>query len=139
MEARFLPSLQKDGRLPKRDNPNRLDGCRQLAFIINGRAREVQKLVKNNLLEDSLSLEVVKKLYNFSKRPEFLEIFKKNRRTGEDERIAYLLFGLPANMIEGVFVGRLYEKDRKMLKFIKQVLPKCYICNLDGKVIVGNK
>ena len=139
MESRFLPSLQKDGTLPRKDDPDRLDGCRQLAFVLNGRDRQVQKFVKNNLLDDNLSLDVVTKLYNFSKNPQHLEIFKKNRRVGEDERIAYMLFGLPVSMIEGVFVGRIYERDKKMLKHIKSVLPNCYICNLDGKVIVGNK
>ena len=30
---------------------------------------------------------------------------------------------------------KLYEFDEKMLFKIKELLPDCYICNLDGKVI----
>lgn len=138
MESRFLPSLQKDGKLPKKDDPNRLDGCRQIAFIFNGHDKKCQKLVKNNLLDESLPLDVVFEFMHL-KNPNHLELFKKNRRVGEDERIAYVLFGLPANMIEGVFVGRLFEKNKKILSLIQQLLPNRYICNLDGKVIVGNK
>ena len=39
-------------------------------------------------------------------------------------------------MIEGILVGRKYEKDNSKLNEIKNLLPKAYICNLDGKVIV---
>lgn len=49
------------------------------------------------------------------------------------------MFGLPKTLIEGVFVGRKIENDGIVLKHIKEALPECYICNLDGKVIVGNK
>ena len=49
------------------------------------------------------------------------------------------MFGLPSTLIEGVFVGRMLEKDENALNHIKEKLPDCYICNLDGKVIVGNK
>ena len=49
------------------------------------------------------------------------------------------MFGLPASLIEGIFVGRKIENDEKSLNYIKGKLPDCYICNLDGKVIVGNK
>ena len=48
------------------------------------------------------------------------------------------MFGLPSKLIEGVFVGRKIEEDRDALNYIKTRLPDCYICNLDGKVIVGN-
>lgn len=47
-----------------------------------------------------------------------------------------VIFGIPSCYIEGVLVGRVYEKDRDMLDKIKKYFPNCYICNLDGKVIV---
>jgi len=49
------------------------------------------------------------------------------------------MFGLPTSLIEGVFVGRLIEQDQEALDYIKERLQDCYICNLDGKVIIGNK
>ena len=49
------------------------------------------------------------------------------------------MFGLPINLVEGILVGRRLEKDKKSLEYIKSKLPDCYICNLDGKVIVSNR
>ena len=49
------------------------------------------------------------------------------------------MFGLPISLVEGVFVGRNIENNKESLNYIKSKLPDCYICNLDGKVIVGNK
>lgn len=49
------------------------------------------------------------------------------------------MFGLPSNLIEGVLVGRKFENDNNSLELIKKKLPNCYICNVEGKVIVGNR
>ena len=46
-----------------------------------------------------------------------------------------LIFGIPSCFIEGILVGRKYEKDDNVLKVIKDLLPNAYICNLDGMVI----
>ena len=46
------------------------------------------------------------------------------------------MFGLPATLIEGVFVGKKLENDVEVLNYIKSKSPDCYICNLSGKVIV---
>lgn len=62
-----------------------------------------------------------------------------NRNTSTTDRESAIMFGLPTTLIEGVFVGRKIENDIKSLEYIKSKLPDCYICNLDGKVIVGNK
>ena len=51
------------------------------------------------------------------------------------DRETAIMFGLPSKLIEGVFVGRKVENDDNMLDYIKDKLPDCYICNLDGKVI----
>lgn len=124
MEIRFMPSLAKD------DN--------QIAFIINGTDKKVQNYIKNDLHDYSLPFDVVKEFYNFKSKEEEQD-FKNNRLNGKRARIAYILFGIPRSMIEGVLVGRKFEKNKKVLQHIKQQLPSCYICNLDGEVIVGNK
>ena len=51
------------------------------------------------------------------------------------DRESAILFGSPSNLIEGILVGRKYEKDNQIIKEIKSLLPDCYICNLDGIVI----
>lgn len=51
------------------------------------------------------------------------------------DRESAILFGIPSNFIEGILVGRKYEKDKEILEKIKILQPNCYICNLGGKVI----
>lgn len=68
--------------------------------------------------------------------PEMLE-GKFNAATTDRE--SAIMFGLSPRLIEGVLVGRKIENDLPSLNYIKSKLPDCYICNLDGKVIVGNK
>ena len=36
-------------------------------------------------------------------------------------------------------VGKEVENNQEILTYIKDKLPDCYICNLDGKVIIANK
>lgn len=50
------------------------------------------------------------------------------------------MFDLPDGLIDFVLVSRKLEKDTENLKIHKKnKLKDCYICNLDGKVIIGNK
>ena len=68
----------------------------------------------------------------------YYERFLNDRKNKDDfftDRESAIIFGLPSCFIEGVLVGRKYESDEKMLSKIKELLPDCYICNLDGKVI----
>lgn len=52
------------------------------------------------------------------------------------DRESAILFGIPAKLIEWILVWRKYEKNKKILKKIKELLPYAYICNLDGKVVI---
>lgn len=132
METRFMPSLSKDS--------DKL----QMAFIINARDRSCKKLMWYNLLNEEIDTETVFNFMHFNpnnkpknpKSPSYEEMFKQNRLQDDDKRIAYIMFGIPKNLFEGILVGRKYEKNKKILRHIKEVLPDCYICNLDGKVIV---
>ena len=62
-----------------------------------------------------------------------------NKTVVTTDRESVIMFGLPASLIEGVHVGKKLEQNKKSLEYIKKRLPDCYICNLDGKVIIGNK
>lgn len=53
------------------------------------------------------------------------------------ERADYLIFGVPKNCIEGVLVGREVEKNEEQLNQIKKLFPTCYVCNLDGQVLLS--
>ena len=124
-EARFLPSLVQ----------NQV----QIGIIFNGNNEYTNNMVKGDILEPKyINDKEVKEFVNES----YYETFIKERKKKDDfftNRESALLFGLPTNLIEGILVGREYEIDQARLDYIKYLLPDCYICNLDGIVIEGNK
>lgn len=122
MEIRFMPSLARDKN--------------QLAFIINGRDKALQPYFANDLINENFEFDIAKDFINF-KSEESKQRFASDRSGGDKGRCAYVVFAIPKNLFEGVLVGRKFEKDKKKLKHIKEKLPNCYICNLDGKVIVS--
>lgn len=120
-EARFLPSLVQ----------NKV----QVGIIFNGNNDVIKELLKGDILSNGISDEDVKEFVN----PDYYEKFIVDRKDKDDfftDRESAILFGVPANLIEGILVGREYEKDQSKLKEIKQLIPNAYICNLDGKVII---
>ena len=123
-EARFMPRLVQ----------NRV----QIGIIFNGNNKYALELLKGDILDlSNLNDKEVKPFVN----QDYYEKFIKHRKNKDDfftDRESAILFGIPSNLIEGILVGRKYEKDNEILKEIKELIPEAYICNLDGKVIVGN-
>ena len=120
-EVRFMPSLVANKR--------------QLAFILNMENDYAKELVKNDVWNPNLSEETVKPFIDYRYYEKFLKE-RLNRNAMTTDRETAIMFGLPPCLIEGVFVGRKLEQDQETLEYIKSKLPDCYICNLDGKVIV---
>ena len=124
-EARFMPSLVQD-RV-------------QIGIIFNGSNNDSLELLKGDILNpNNINDNDVKPFVN----QDYYEKFIKHRKNKDDfftDRESAILFGIPSNLIEGILVGRKYEKDNKILIEIKALIPDVYICNLDGKVILGNK
>ena len=120
-EARFLPSLIQD--------------IVEIGIIFNGDCKLLSGDILNpNNIDDNIVKELVNKNYDITS-------FIKDRNNKDDfftDRESAIIFGIPSNLIEGILVGRIYEKDENILNEIKRLLPNCYICNLDGIVIVGN-
>lgn len=94
-----------------------------------------KELLKGDILQyENINDVEVKEFVN----PNYYERFIVDRKNKDDfftNRESAILFGLPANLIEGILVGREYEKDQSKLNGIKKLLPNAYICNLEGKVI----
>lgn len=120
-EARFLPSLVQ----------NKV----QIGIIFNNN-KYTQKLLKGDILDPiNVDDNSVKSFVNES----YYDRFIVDRKVKDDfftDRESAILFGLPSNLIEGILVGREYERDTSKLQEIKSMLPNVYICNLDGKVIL---
>lgn len=123
-EVRFIPSLVANKR--------------QIAFILNMDNNYARKMIQNDVWNTELSEETVRPFIDYRYYEKFLtERFNRTAQTTDRETA--IIFGLPPKLIEGVFVGRKIENDQASLDYIKSKLPDCYICNLDGRVIVGNK
>ena len=122
-EVRFLPSLVANKR--------------QLAFILNMDNEYAKKLAKKDVWDPTLDKDLVKEFIDYRYYDKFLTE-RENRNALTTDRETAIMFGLPPSLIEGVFVGRKLEQDQEALNYIKNKLPDCYICNLDGKVIIGN-
>lgn len=124
-EARFMPSLVQD--------------IAQIGIIFDGNNDYIKELLKGDILEPkNIDDELVQDFVNENYYTQFIKD-RKNKDDFFTDRESAILFGIPANFIEGILVGRIYEKDNKILNEIKSLIPNAYICNLDGKIIVSNK
>jgi hypothetical protein len=124
-EARFMPSLVQD--------------IVQIGIIFDGNNDYIKELLKGDILEPkNIDDELVQDFVNENYYTQFIKD-RKNKDDFFTDRESAILFGIPANFIEGILVGRIYEKDNKILNEIKSLIPNAYICNLDGKIIASNK
>lgn len=124
-EVSFIPSL--------------VSSKRQIAFILNMDSEYSKRLAYNDVWNLEVDEEVLTDFLDYRYKDKFINNDRLNRNAATTDRESAIMFGLPASLIEGVFVGRKIENDIESLNYIKSKLPDCYICNLDGKVIVGNK
>ena len=124
-EVRFIPSL--------------VSNKRQIAFILNMESEYAKKLAYNDVWNIEFDEETIKPFLDDRYANKFINNDRLNRNSTTTDRESAIMFGLPIILVEGVFVGRQIENDSQALEYIKSKLPDCYICNLDGKVIVGNK
>lgn len=123
-EIRFMPSL--------------VSNKRQIAFILNMESDYAKEMIKKDVWNIERVEKELKEFLDYRYYENFLKE-RVNRTAQTTDRESAIMFGLPATLIEGVLVGRKLEQDKDSLKHIKEKLPDCYICNIDGKIISGNK
>ncbi len=123
-EVSFIPSLVSDKR--------------QIAFILNMDSDYAKSLVYNDVWNLNFGEDILTPFLDYRYKDKFINNDRLNRNASTTDRESAIMFGLPISLVEGVFVGRKIENDKESLDYIKSKLPDCYICNLDGKIIVGN-
>ena len=121
-EARFMPSLAQD--------------FVQIWIIINWTNKYARLLKQWDILDTKIPCKDVKEFVHPEVYDSFFVPKRKNKDLFFTERESAILFWIPSVLIEWILVWRKYEKNKKMLKKIKELLPYAYICNLDGKVIM---
>lgn len=117
MEIRFMPSLARD--------------VNQIGFILNLNSQEGKSLLKNDINGVNFDKQISDNFIRSDLRGNFFN----NKDNTFLDRASYVIFGLNKCFIEGIVVGRIIEKDNDLLKKLKELYPKSYICNLDGKII----
>ena len=115
--------------------PSLVSNKRQIAFILNMESDYAKEMIKADVWNKELDEETLKEFLDYRYYPKFLDL-RFNRDATTTDRESAIMFGLPSKLIEGVLVGRKLEQDSEALKHIKYKLNDCYICNLDGKVIM---
>ncbi len=123
-EVRFIPSL--------------VSNKRQIAFILNMESDYAKKLAYNDVWNLDFDEEILTQFLDYRYKEKFINNDRKNRNAITTDRESAIMFGLPISLVEGVLIGRKFEANQEALEHIKSKLPNCYICNLDGKVVVGN-
>ena len=121
-EVRFIPSLVSDKR--------------QIAFILNMDSDYAKKLAYDDVWNTEFDEETLTPFLDYRYVEKFINQDRVNRDASTTDRESAIMVGLPAKLIEGIFVGRKIENDKEALEYIKSKLPDCYICNLDGIVIL---
>ena len=98
----------------------------------------IQKISYGDVWNTELEAETLEEFLDYRYYPKFIDL-RFNKDASTTDRESAIMFGLPSKLIEGVLIGRKFENNPKALNKIISKLPNCYICNVDGKVIVGNK
>lgn len=120
-EVSFLPSL--------------VSNKRKIAFILNTSSDYAKKMILNDVWNIDLEEDVLIDFLDYRYYPKFLiERFERDDFTTDRE--SAIIFGLPSKLIEGVLIGRDLESNKESINYIKSKLPNCFICNLDGIVIL---
>jgi len=120
-EARFMPSLAQD--------------FVQVWIIMNWTNKYAKLLKQWDILDTRIPDKDLKEFVHPDVYDSFFVPNRKNKDIFFTDRESAILFWIPAVLIEWILVWREYEKDKKILKKIKELLPYAYICNLDGEVI----
>lgn len=121
-EARFMPSLAQD--------------FVQIWIIMNGTNKYAKLLKEWDILDTRIPDKDLKEFVHPEVYDKFFVPNRKNKDLFFTDRESAILFWIPNVLIEWILVWREYEKDKKILKKIKELLPYAYICNLDWKIIV---
>ena len=117
-EQRFLPN-------------DIIENDASLAFIVEYNKND--ELINNDIFNIDFDKDILKDLLPDWFYEKYMITRKfDNYETGREKAI---LFGIPVSMIKGIMISRKLEKDNNVIQRIRELFPKCYICNLDGIVI----
>ena len=106
-----------------------------LAFIINNDTDKKNEILKNDIFSNGFNRTILEEILPQWYIEKYIDGEFDIHETGREKGI---IFGIPAGLIEGILVNNDIKEDNKSLSYIHEVFPNCYICDINGKVIIGN-
>ena len=115
--------------------PNDYYNNSTMAFIINNDTDKKNEILKNDIFSNGFSRTILEEILPQWYIEKYIDGEFDIHETGREKGI---IFGVPAELIEGILVNNDIKENKKLLSYIHEVFSNCYICDIKGKVIIGN-
>ena len=115
--------------------PNDYYNSSTVAFIINNDTVKKNEILKNDIFSNEFNRTVLEEILPEWYIERYIDGKFDIHETGREKGI---IFGIPAGLIEGILVCNEIKENKKALSYIHEVFQNCYICDTNGKVIIGN-
>lgn len=115
--------------------PNDYYNNSTMAFIINNDTDKKNEILKNDIFSNGFNRTILEEILPQWYIEKYIDGEFDIHETGREKGI---IFGIPAGLIEGILVNNDIKENKKSLSYIHEVFPNCYICDIKGKVIIGN-
>ena len=115
--------------------PNEYYNNSTMAFIINNDTDKKNDILKNDIFSDEFNRTVLEEILPEWYIKKYIDGHFDIHETGREKGI---IFGVPAALIEGILVNNDIKNNKEILNHIHNVFSNCYICDISGKVIIGN-
>ena len=107
-----------------------------MAFIINNDTEKKNNILKNDIFSKNFDRVILEEILPKWYIEKYIDGQFDIHETGREKGI---IFGIPAKLIEGILVNNDIKNNKQTLGYIHKIFPDCYICDISGKVIIGNK
>ena len=116
--------------------PNEYYNDSTMAFIINNDTKEKNNILKNDIFSKEFNRRILEEILPKWYIEKYIDGTFDIHETGRERGI---IFGIPSALIEGILVNNDIKNNPNIIGYIHEIFPDCYICDISGKVIVGNK
>ena len=116
--------------------PNKYYKDPTMAFIVTNDTEEKNNILKNNLLSKDFDRNMLEDILPEWYIEKYIDGEFDIHETGRENMI---IFGVPSVMIEGIIVCDDIKNNTDELNRIKSIFSDCYICDINGVVLIGNK